>query len=607
MQQYKRLSEVEHVLTRPSMYLGNINNISRETFIVKDGKMVIDNVSHNPALVKMFDEIISNSADESIRSGSVKNIWVNITEDSISVKDDGGIPVKLHDEYGIYVPELLFGELRSGSNFNDDNRVTAGMNGLGSVLTNIFSKEFKVETCDGVNKFTQVYTDNMESKTEPEIKKQKTNGTTITFKPDLKRLKCKLDDGNISMIQKRCYDIAGIFTNVKVHFNGELIKVKSFDEFADYFVDTDKFSESNENWKVVVTSSMNDDMFRHVSYVNGIDTFEGGTHVNYIVDQLTSKIREFVKKKHKIDVKPNTIKQCLFVFIDAKINAPMFNSQTKDMLNNDAKTFDNPIELSDKFINKILKSEIIQKVLDWVEAEKRKAELAELRKVNKQSAKASLRHIIKFEDASSKEREKCMLFLCEGDSAGSSIISARGKNPYIGVFPLRGKLLNVRNAQTKKILENAEVVNMLAITGLQLGKPVDIDSLYFGKIVIATDSDMDGIHISGLLLNFFGHLWKEVLDAGIIYKLVTPIIIAKQGKNEIEFFNQDDYVTWAKENKNHTAKYYKGLGGFNNFSKFLNDEKYLYKMTISDIMDYENLDMVFNNNRADNRKEWLAQ
>ena len=217
-------------------------------------------------------------------------------------------------------------------------------------------------------------------------------------------------------------------------------------------------------------------------------------------------------------------------------------------------------------------------------------------------------HKINMVDISVEEDETFVLSngVISHNSAKNSIMSARGNNPYIGVFPLRGKLLNVRNAPTKKILENEEIVNMLAITGLQLGKPVDLDSLYFGKIAIATDADMDGIHITGLLLNFFGHLWKDVLNAGIVYKLVTPIIIAKQGKQEFEFFKQSEYEEWAKNNKNHTAKYYKGLGGFNDFSRFLKDEKYLQKMSIGDTMDYESLDMIFNNNRADNRKEWLG-
>lgn len=198
LEKYKRLTDVDHVLQRSGVYLGSIINTEREAFVVENDKIVLKTVGYNPAIIKMFDEIISNSADESIRSGNVKNVKVTINDDkSITISDDGGIPVELHPEYKIYIPELLFGELRSGNNFDDDNRTTAGMNGMGSVLVNIFSKMFKVETCDGKKKFAQTYYNNLSEKDEPTIKSSKTNGTTITFLPDYDRLKCELDSGNI--------------------------------------------------------------------------------------------------------------------------------------------------------------------------------------------------------------------------------------------------------------------------------------------------------------------------------------------------------------------------------------------------------------------------
>ena len=526
MHQYKRLSEVEHVLTRSGMYLGNTNNIEREAFVIENDKMVLKLIQYNPALVKMFDEIISNSADESIRSGNVKNIWVTTQDGKISVKDDGGIPVEKHKEYGVYIPEMLFGELRSGSNFNDDERVTAGMNGLGSVLVNIFSKEFTVETCDGKNKFTQTYTNNLSNVTEPTIKTQKTKGTTITFMPDYERLNCTLNDNNMAMIEKRCYDIAGNFPNVKVHFNNKLINVKTFVEFSEYFTQTEKIAESNSHWDVVVTSSMQDDTFRHVSYVNGIDTYEGGTHVNFIVDQLTTKIREFVKKKHKIDVKPNTIKQCLFVFVKAKINAPMFNSQTKEMLNNDVKTFESAIELSDKFINKILKSDIITKVLDWVEAEKRKNELAELRKVNKQSQKASLRHIVKFDDASSKEREKCTLVLCEGDclDENTSVHTIHSEKTLKDI--LIGDLVLTHKNRYKRVTHKQYSVK---------------DSIK----IVTTEFDLicspeHKLFVYSRKLNKFGYLPACELDLNDYELVKTRLIDTFNNKCEISYIKEND-------------------------------------------------------------------
>ena len=549
LEKFKRLTDVQHVLQRSGVYLGSIINTEREAFVVENDKIVLKTVGYNPAIIKMFDEIISNSADESIRSGNVKNIKVTINDDkSITVSDDGGIPIELHPEYNIHIPELLFGELRSGSNFDDDNRTTAGMNGMGSVLVNIFSKMFKVETCDGKKKFTQTYYNNLSEKDEPTIKPSKTKGTLITFLPDYDRLKCELDSDNISMIERRCYDVAANFPNVNVYFNSKKLSFKKFVDFCDMFVDTAKTSQKSDDWEVVVTPSMNDDMFRHVSFVNGIDTFDGGTHVDYVANQITSSVREYVKKKYKIDVKPNTIKQCLFVFVRANINAPMFTSQTKERLINDSKSFDNPIVLTQKTINDILKSDIVQKVLDWAENEKRKQELAELRKLNNQSKKSSLKHILKFDDASTKDRKSAMLFLAEGDSAAATIKAARKSNPNIGVFALRGKVLNVRNATKSKILENEEIKNLMAITGLQLGVNVKREDLYFQKIVIASDFDciegtakvltesgpkaIKDVEYNDMLLTHNGH-YKPVVN--IVCKESNEYISLKINGKSIKF------------------------------------------------------------------------
>lgn len=607
LEKYKRLTDVQHVLQRSGVYLGSIINTEREAFVVENDKIVLKTVKYNPAIIKMFDEIISNSADESIRSGNVKNIKVTINDDkSITVSDDGGIPVELHPEYKIYIPELLFGELRSGSNFDDDNRTTAGMNGMGSVLVNIFSKMFKVETCDGKKKFTQTYYNNLSEKDEPIIKSSKANGTSITFLPDYEKLKCELDSDNISMIERRCYDIAANFPNVNVYFNNKKLSFKKFVDFCDMFVDTAKISQKSDDWEIVVTPSMNDDMFRHVSFVNGIDTFNGGTHVDYVANQITSSVREYVKKKYKIDVKPNTIKQCLFVFVKASINAPMFTSQTKEQLINDSKSFDNPIVLAQKTINDILKSDIVQKVLDWAENEKRKQELAELRKLNNQSKKSSLKHILKFDDASTKDRKSAMLFLAEGDSAAATIKAARKSNPNIGVFALRGKVLNVRNAKKSKILENEEIKNLMAITGLQLGVNVKKEDLYFQKIVIASDFDGDGHHICGLLCNLFGSLWPDLMRQNVLYRLKTPVIVAKTSKESLEFFSLDDYREWEKKGIKHTPKYFKGLGSWktSDFERFLSDEKYITQI-IADNEGMDMLEMVFGNEKGDDKKEWL--
>ena len=414
---YKKLTQVDHCLTRPGMYIGSTINTTNAAFLLSSGKMVEAEVCYNPALLKMFDEVVSNSVDEHLRGGKVKNIWVDVAlmTGHITIRDDGGIPVEVHPEYGTYIPEMIFGELLSGSNFDDDDRITAGTHGLGAKLTNIFSTEFKVDTCDGKNRFVQVFRNNLSERGKAVIQPHTVAGTTITFLPDYKRFDCELDDGNLKKIERRVHDVAGCNPTIKVFYNGSQIKISKVAEYGAMFSDKFIFDAPTDTFTVGVAPSV-EDSFQHVSFVNGIDTFNGGTHVNYVSDQITQKIREFIKKKHKVDVKPNTIKQQMFVFIKCTINAPMFTSQTKEFMSSEIRNYGTSWAPSDKFIKKLIESEVVQKVLDWVEGEKRREELAQMRKLNTQTQNTNfLKRIVKFDDATSKARNECTIFFTEGD------------------------------------------------------------------------------------------------------------------------------------------------------------------------------------------------
>lgn len=607
--QYKMLDEIEHVITRPSMYIGSITNREVLTFLPDDGKMKETKIIYNPGLLKLVDEIVSNSVDEHKRSGSVSTIKVDVSTltGEISVEDDGGIPVQKHPEYKIYIPSMIFGELRTGSNFSDESRLGAGMNGLGSKLTSIFSKEFRVETCDGKKKFIQTFKDNLSIKSEPTIKTSNKSGTVITFTPDYERLGCKLDEDNIKRIEKRVYDVAGCNPNIKVYFNGQLIKVNKFKDYANMYVE-DAVEDSNDDWHVVVAAN-NDDTFRHVTFVNGVDTFNGGTHIDYITNQITTKLREYINKKHKIDVKPNNIKQQLFIFINCTVNAPLFTSQTKEFMSSDVKDFGTEFEVTDKFINKIIKSEVVQRVLDWAEAQQRQKELAELRKMNKQTQNTGfLKKIVKFDDATSKKRDECSLVLSEGDSAAKTILSARDPKT-IGVYPLKGKPLNVRDIKVSKLTANQEFANIMAIMGLKLGHEVKKEELRFGKLIIAADFDPDGSHIAGLVVNMFQQFWPDLVKEGLLYRLKTPLIVATHGKQRHEFFSRAEYDAWNKTAPKHSMKYYKGLGTFmtKDFEKFMNDPTYHEPLLYEDDTDFKSVDLAFDKRMSHQRKEWLAE
>ena len=606
---YKRLTDIEHVRKRSSVYVGSISNGTAEFFVPEDGAIKFKEITINYGLQKLFDEIISNSVDEHIRSGNVNNIWVELHQmtGEIVVRDDGGIPVVHHPEHGIYIPEMIFSELRAGSNFDDSNRSTAGTNGMGGALCNILSKEFRVDTCDGKNRFVQQFSDGMNSRTEPSITKSKANGTTITFTPDYDYFGCSLDDDNVLKITRRVYDVAGCNPNIKVHLNGKLIKINSFKQYVEMFTDSSVY-DSSDDFEVAVAPTF-DDSFRQVSFVNGIDTYNGGNHVEYVESQITKKIREFIKKKHKVDVKPNVIKQQMFLIMKCRINAPTFTSQTKEFMSSEIRNFGTSYTPSDKFIKKVLESEVVQKVLDWVEGEKRRNELAELRKLNKTTQSSNfLKRILKFDDATSKIRSECTLLLSEGDSAAKTILSARDSKLH-GVFPLKGKPLNVRDIDVKKLVANEEFHNIMAIIGLKIGEKVKSKSdLRFGRIAIASDSDIDGLHISGLFFNMMHEFWPELFSMGLVYKLYTPLIIATQKGKVFEFFDSTSYNKWANENPGHKYKYYKGLGGFDtkDFKRFLqNQEKYMVRVDILDKSDTDALDIAFDKKLADARKEWL--
>lgn len=609
LKKYKKLTQIEHVRARPGIYIGNIHKTESEQWVVQQGKMARSVISWNPGILKLFDEVISNSVDEHIRSGSVTEIKVtySLLTGEIGVYDNGGIPVKIHPEHGTYIPEMIFGELMSGSNFDDDDRSTAGVNGLGAKLTNIMSTSFGVKTRDGKKSFSQLYTDGMNQRSTPVIGATNMKGTDIEFVPDYNYFKSSLDE-NLDKLIKRVYDVAGCNPGIDIYLNGTKIKIAKFADYVNMYT-TEAIIEETPDFSVAVYAS-DTGAFQQVSFVNGVDTYNGGTHVDHVVSQVVDRLRELIKKKHKIDCKPNIIRQQLALVMKCRINAPSFNSQTKEFMCSEVRDFGTSYKPSDKFIKQIFESPVVEKVLNWVEAEKRREEFAELKKMNKQTQNTNfLKRIAKFDDATGKDRSNCVLALCEGDSAAKTLLSARDPN-VLGVFPLRGKFINVRDIEVKKLAANTEFQNFMSIMGLKVGQKVEsIKDLRFGKIILCTDADPDGAHIAGLIFNMINEFWPELFTLGVIHKLNPPLIIAKAGKKSVEFFTADEYSTWSVQNPKHTKDYFKGLGTYQteDFVRFLTDEKYTVKIIVQDSADIEALNVAFDKSKADERKEWLLQ
>lgn len=559
-EKYKKLDDISHVLQRNSMYIGSIKPHTADKWVIDEGKMVQKQITYNPGFLKLFDEIITNSVDESKRTGTKLNIIkVSIENNVVSIWDNGGIPVVKHKEHGEWIPEMIFSNLKAGSNFDDsEERSWAGTNGVGSTLTNIFSKKFTISTCDGKNQFDQTFTNNMRERTKVKVKKATRNHTEISYLPDFERFGIdSIDESHFKMLEKRVYDIAACNPTLKVYFNGHLINFKSFEDYIrlyteNYFYDTKK----DKTWSIGISLSENG--FQQVSFVNSTDTYDGGTHLDYVLNQIISALREFFSKKHKVDVKPSELKNHMFVFLNSTVINPSFSSQTKEKLITETKEFGSTFEVTPKLIQSILKSEIVASILDWIEQKKNADENKAARELNKNLAKIKVDKLI---DAKGKDRWKCSLAIFEGDSASSAFRKHRDTNTQ-GAFSLRGKFINAAEITNQKLVANNEVINLMGAMGLKLGQKVVPGTLRYGRILFYCDQDYDGYSIVGLLINFLYKFWPELFEHNMVYKVETPIVVCQnKAKKKISFYTQQEYLNWLKKvnPKEWEIKYKKGL------------------------------------------------
>lgn len=559
---YRKLTETEHVLQRPSMYIGSTSiNISNK-YIIENNECILKEIKQIPGFIKLFDEIIMNSVDESKRNPKLDRIDVDIDlkTNKISVKDNGGIPVQKHKEYNEWIPEMLFSTLKAGSNFDDtESREVGGLNGVGSVLVNIFSTEFKISTCDGKNTFVQTFYNNMEKRDKPTIKKSKNNHTEISYTPDLKRFNLsEIDNDHYKIVEKRVYDLAGCNHKIKFYFNGSLVKINNFNDYIKLYTN-DFYSEKSNDSRWEIGIGLSNDGFKQISYVNSVETYDGGTHVDLVSNQIVNELRSYISKKYKFDMKPSDIKSHLFIFINSTIINPSFSSQSKEKLITEVKDFGSKYTISDKLIKWLYKSDILESIGDWIDRKKIADDNKLTRELNKSLSKKKIEKLI---DAKSSDRSKCSLFIFEGDSASNNARDHRDVQTQ-GIYSLRGKVLNVSEVNTRKLIENKEVFGLMSAIGLKLGDN-DFSKLRYKKIIITCDADYDGSSISALLINFFYKYWSDLFKLGYIYKSETPIVIStnKKTKNKLKFYKQRDFNEWienCKDIEKWDIKYKKGL------------------------------------------------
>jgi DNA topoisomerase II len=623
--QYQKKTDKEHILDNPDTYIGSIENTLDNMYVFKDGKIIQEMIEYNPALFKLFDEGIVNCRDHVIRTQMKKtkdpstdvvtSIQVEITNNRITLTNNGdGIDVEKHPTYDIWIPEMIFGHLRTSTNYNkEEQKITGGKNGFGFKLVLIWSTWGMIETVDAKRGliYSQVFESNLDKIHPPTIKScKKKPYTTVSFEPDYKRLGLKngLTQAMISLFQRRVYDIAGVTSKeVKVKYNDEAIPVKDFNHYISLYTDADKVSESHDCWSYTVVLG---DEFKQVSFVNGIFTSKGGKHVEYIVNQIIKKMTALILKKRKLEVKPAVIKEQLTIFLNSTIENPSFDSQTKDYLTTTSSKFGSSCEVSDKFIDKLAALGVLSAACDMSELKEKKNS----KKTDGNKTK-NIRGIEKLTDANlagTKQSNLCTLILCEGDSAKSGIISGLSsqQRDIYGVYPMKGKLLNVRGENIKKINENNEIIEIKKIMGLETGKTYEnTNDLRYGKILFMTDQDLDGSHIKGLCINLFECLWPSLLKIdGFLGFMNTPILKATRGTKTLSFYNETEYETWKVDNPSGwKIKYYKGLGTSTDseFRQYFQDQKVVtFEMGETDT---EKIDMLFNKKKADERKDWLSE
>ena len=661
LRKYKKATDKEHVLMRPDTYVGATQPTEMELYVadnriafgdaaseeipVRITKRVV-NVSQ--ALLKIFDEILVNARDHVTRCQTDKSAnqvtKIDVIIDSVNgvftIRNNGeGIDVALHPEYNIWIPELIFANLRTSTTYEDEDgnkngqpNTIGGKNGFGAKLALLFSDDSTIETLDAKRQklYKQHYGKNLITIDKPSITKaNKKPYTQITIKPDLARLGggSGFSPDTLAVMTRRVYDIAAVTDKtVQVTLNGKKLEVRSLEQYANLFFGASKsdhprvYEQCNERWEYVVALAPNHE-FESISFVNGVYTRLGGSHVKHVLDQICKRVADKLSTKRKdIVIKPNQIRPHLFFLLNSVIEDPAFDSQSKETLTSAVSKFGSRAVVTEKTIDKIIKLGVLERALalhgiqDQVAASK-----SDGRKTRRITGVPKLTDA---EKAGGPESHLCTLMLVEGDSAKTGVIGGLTAKDHdlFGVFPLRGKLLNVRGSSARQINENVELTQFKKIMGLENGRvygPEDIKRLRYGKVRIVTDQDKDGSHIKGLIANAIDVLWPSLLAIpGFLGYMNTPILKATKGsgknKQTLTFYSERDYKTWLQSpvaKGNWEIKYYKGLGT-STPSEF---REYLVHPQVVDFvrssLDHREvdaaLDLAFNSKRSNERKGWI--
>lgn len=600
----------EQISLRPEMYIGSTSKTKMNMFINGD----YQEVEYVPGLLKLIEEIVDNSVDVAISTGCKygDKIDIDITNNSIKVTDNGtGITVaktvNARDEE-VWEPVLAWGEPQSSSNYTDDARQTFGTNGVGSTVVNIFSTYFMGTTCDGHHKLT--YINQKEDNSDPKGKETvkvvdaKKSFTSVYFEPNLSRFEeDEITDVYVQLIKERVERITLAHPGITFKVNGQTVKFSNMKNYLRKYAEDFVVDDSSHCMIGVCLSE--DEEFRQVSVVNGLSLHNGGSHVDYIMNRVTEIIRPMIKRRYKVDVLPNQIKQkMLLISVIKNFNNMKFDSQTKVKLTNPQSEISSYFDDFDfdKFAKKIMKNEeLVESIVHSQVQKLKEKERREQAKLQRELAKISVpKHV----EPNSSKAEGNTLFIVEGDSAKSNFLQTRDRNLQ-GMYPLRGKFLNVTRKSSSDILKNQQCQDLMNILGLSLnGSLPDKLNHGYSKIYITADADIDGYCIAAQLMNFL-NLWPDLFKNAMVYLLRTPIMVVKKGKNTTQtFYDLEEYGAY-KLKKGEEIKYLKGLGtlSIDEYKEYVTENPKLERITLDERYQ-EFLDIAFSDD-IERRKEWL--
>lgn len=608
------LTDREHVHKRLGMYAGNTNLITVTCPSFDDTKFELVEHTFVPAVHKVVSEVLDNSMDELLQIKK-RNKQITIVADPIAgsytIGDNGrGVPIDKH-ETGKYTPELVFGSLRSGRNFEGAETGVIGMNGMGASITNYCSKRFDIEIHRDSKVYTQTFSNGAEKVTKPNIVQgnKADTGTEVTFQLDDQVFKSGISIPDEVM---RCRAMEMAFNNpgTAVKYCGELFQYKN--GFSDVIskVSTDFFKFSSDNMDFYVAFDLHKGVDELMfTWVNSSLLFDGGLCNTQFINAFSDIVIDSLKsqaKKQKCVLTKNDVRQNLIVFGVLKLANPEYDAQSKNRLTgpNLRKNIQDVLTSQWKQFSK-------QKT-EWLDVVLTRAAARHHSKANDEAIKSLSKNLKKkvpgLTDATSKHRGDCSIIITEGLSASSGIIEVR--NPErVGSFPLTGKINNVYGIGPAELLKMGKITNLLLSIGLIPGKKAIRHELRFGKIIIMTDSDPDGADICDLLINLFFQFWPELFDplkTPIIYRLVAPNVVLSKGSKRIHFVNRAEYEKSKHKYTSYTAEYMKGLGSMSklDFQMVLENSECLIPF-IDDGLIGSTLKLLFGDD-IEARKEWLT-